>query len=296
MALPVPTPRRGHPLRHLLRKEPVASTSPAHGTHHLKYLGTAGFVVEAAGRVMVLDPYLSRPGITQTLFGRLPPDEALLHREIPRATEVLCGHSHHDHALDAPAVCKLTGARLIGSAATLNIGRAYGLPEAQLVEMPASGGEVACGEASARACASRHGRVYFGRVTLPGDIPRPPAWPPRVTDLRHGPVYTWHLRLGDTSLVHVDSADYVEEELAGVRADVLCLCAIGRVYRKDYVKNILEIVRPKVVIPCHWDDFTLPYDTPPRQLPGVDVEGFVEEIRRHGAEPVVLGFGQRWSW
>jgi hypothetical protein len=46
----------------------------------------------------------------------------------------------------------------------------------------------------------------------------------------------------------------------------------------------------------HWDDFTLPWDEAPKQLPGVDVEGFVEEIRAAGAEAVVLGLGQTWRW
>jgi L-ascorbate metabolism protein UlaG (beta-lactamase superfamily) len=76
----------------------------------------------------------------------------------------------------------------------------------------------------------------------------------------------------------------------------LCLCAVGRAYRKDYTRRIVELTRPRVVIPCHWDDFTLPYDVPPRQLPGVDVAGFVEEIRSAGASPVVLGFGQSWRF
>jgi hypothetical protein len=51
-----------------------------------------------------------------------------------------------------------------------------------------------------------------------------------------------------------------------------------------------------VVIPCHWDDFTLPWGAPARQLPGVDVEGFVEEIRAAGSRAVVLGLGQTWGW
>lgn len=299
MALPAPATRPGHPLRFFLRKEPeYTRVVEVDGKSRVRFLGTAGFVIDAHGRTVVLDPFLSRPGITTTVTGRLVPDEVLISREIPRAHDVLVGHSHHDHALDAPVVCRQTGARLLGSASTLNIARAAGLPEAQYVEVHerAGGHRVECGPVTATAYRSRHGRVYFGRVTLPGDIPRPPSWPPRLTELRHGPVFTWHLDLGGATVLHVDSADFIDEELEGVRADVVCLCAIGRVYRRDYTRRIVELVRPEVVIPCHWDDFTLPYDAPPRQLPGVDVEGFVREIRAAGARAVVLGFGQTWSW
>ena len=78
-------------------------------------------------------------------------------------------------------------------------------------------------------------------------------------------------------------------------ADVLLLCAAGRQYRRDYTRRLLSIVRPEIVVPCHWDDFSIPVEAPPRQLPGVDVEGFVEEIRSGGARAVVLAPLQSWS-
>ena len=258
----------------------------------LRSLGTAGFVLELAGRTLAIDPFVSRPGILRTLFCRLIPDAETIARHIPHADDVLVGHSHYDHVLDAPTLCLQTGARLIGSPSTANCGRAAGLPEAQIVETR-GGEEIRAGQVTLRGLPSRHGRVYFNRVTLPGAIEEPPPWPPRLRDLRHGQVLNWHVEGDGLSLVHIDSADFITEELEGLRADVLCLCAIGRRYRPDYVQEAVEKLRPDYIVACHWDWFFGQIaegasDQP--LLPGVDLPGFLEEIRRAGPVPVVLPF------
>ena len=57
---------------------------------------------------------------------------------------VLCGHSHYDHLLDAPLVARATGAKLVGSRTTCAFGRAAGLTESQLVEIPPAGAQSRC--------------------------------------------------------------------------------------------------------------------------------------------------------
>lgn len=260
----------------------------------LTWLGTAGFLVEGGDQTIVIDPYVSRPGVWATLAGPLVPDDAAIARWIPRADAVLVGHSHHDHVLDAPRVCQQTGARLVGSPDVAHVGRAAGLPEGQIVTTRGRE-DLALGGAVARGLPSRHGRVYFGRVTLPGTLDAPPPWPPRFWHLPHGHVLNWAVQLAGLRVVHIDSADFIDEELAGQRADVLCLCAIGRAYRPRYVADAVALLRPRWVVACHWDLFTTPLDQAPVLLPGVDLPGFVAEIRAAGADPVVLPFGGRFT-
>lgn len=259
----------------------------------LRYLGTAGFVLTAAQRTVVIDPYVSRPGLRATGLRPLVPDAALVAGLIPQADDVLVGHSHHDHVLDAPVLCAQTGARFIGSVDACNVARAAGLPEAQLVQT-AGREDIPCGPGSVRALPAAHGRVYFGRVTLPGRIPEPPPWPPRVRDLRHGQVFNWLVDLGGLKVVHIDSAEFFAEELRPLAeaggVDVLCLCAIGRRYRPRYVEEAVALLRPSVVVACHWDWFFTPWGEPPLLLPGVDLPGFIGEIEAAGATPAVLPF------
>lgn len=255
----------------------------------IRYLGTAGLVIEAEQRTLVLDPFVTRMGLFRTAFRPLIPDLAAIRRHIPRADDVLVGHAHHDHVLDAPDLCRMTGARFIGSSDACNVARAAGLSETMLVETKGRE-DIVSGTGLIRGLPSRHGKVIFGRVLNPGNIPEPPPWPPRLRDLKHGLVLNWWVQLGGVRIVHIDSADYFDEELEGLGADVVCLCTVGRQFRPGYVRGVVERLRPKIIMPCHWDWFFTPYDAHPRVLPGIDLPGFMDEIRGYGVQPVLLPF------
>ncbi len=261
----------------------------------LRYLGTAGFVLESGDHTIVLDPFVTRPSLFETGFKPLQSNTSFVEQVIPRADDVVIGHAHHDHILDAPDLCARTGARFIGSPDACNVARAAGLPETQLVETK---GRESIETKTGRLLGlpSEHGRVYFNRVSLPGYIPEPPPWPPRVGDLRHGLVLNWYIEMGGVRVVHVDTAEFYNEELEGLQADVLCLCAIGRKYRPNYVRDAVELLRPKVIVACHWDWFFTPYHAPAKLLPGVDIEGFLAEIAALGVQGVVLPFDGSMSF
>ncbi len=253
----------------------------------IQYLGTAGFVIKNEQRTIVLDPYLSRPGLWETLSQPLQPNIELIQQTIPTADDVLIGHAHYDHILDAPDLCKSTGARLIGSPATIMVGKAAGLPDAQM-HMTTGREDIACGDWQVRGLPSIHGKAVFGRIPLPGDITSPPQWPPRFYKLKHGLVLNWLVNTGPLTIVHIDSADFLEQELQGFKADIVCLCAIGRHYRPNYVKDVVRLLQPKWIIPCHWDTMITPLHAEPDLLPQVDLPGFVKEIEDAGCEAVVM--------
>ncbi len=267
----------------------AARTEDTHLT--LTYLGTAGFVLQNAARTVVLDPYVSRPDLVETISKPLVPNKALIQQLIPAADDVLIGHAHYDHILDAPDLCLQTGARLIGSRAAIMVGRAAGVPESQLRET-AGREDIASGSWTIRGLPSIHGKAAFGMIPIPGDITAPPPWPPRILDLKHGLVLNWFVDTGKLKIVHIDSADFIREELADMTADVVCLCAIGRHYRPDYVKEVVALLKPRWIIPCHWDTMMTPIHTTPDLIPGVDLAGFIQEIKDAGCEvllPPILG-------
>ncbi|MCB9506380.1 MAG: MBL fold metallo-hydrolase [Myxococcales bacterium] len=283
----------------LLSQPPVESYSPAAPdvTPSLTWLGTAGFTLRAPGRTVVLDPYVTRHPMLHTLTQPLVPDEGLSRRWVPFADDVFVGHAHFDHVLDAPSICLRTGARMLGSASVCRVGRAAGVPAAQLVEVR-GGDRVECGvDVSVTALRSAHGRVY-GVVPLPGEVADDLRWPARYGDLRCGEVFNWHVEVRGArrlSIVHIDSAEFFADELRGVSADVVCLCAVGRNFRRRYVEEVVELTGARWVIPCHWDWLFDPVDAAPRELPGVDLRGFLREIAATGATPVLLPPLRTWA-
>jgi L-ascorbate metabolism protein UlaG (beta-lactamase superfamily) len=265
---------------------PPSAAPGAHGVL-LKYLGTAGFVLSAQGHHVVLDPYLTRHRLSQLFAAPLRSDTRLVARHIPQANDVFVGHAHYDHVLDAPELCARTGARLIGSSAVCNVGRAAGLPESQLVETRGRE-DVSSGPFTVRGLPSVHGKVLLGRVPFPGDIPVPPAWPPQIAELRHGLVLNWHVRVAGMSLVHIDSAEFLAHELRGLSADLVCLCAAGWRSRPRYVAEVVATLKPRYVLPCHWDTMITRADRPARMIPGLDLPGMMAAIRAAGATPLLL--------
>lgn len=266
-------------------------SAPGPGEAALTWLGTAGLAIEASGQTLLIDPFLTRPGIRATLTGPIAPDLGAVRRFVPKADVVLCTHSHHDHLLDVPAVALETGALVLGSASSINLCRASGVPEGQLrVVSPPETVEVGAFRLDLRA--SPHGKAVLGRVPLPGKIAEgvsPPLafWGYRTLGALAALVEV-ETGEGPVRVFHLGSADFLPETVGDARCDVLAACAVGRSHRPGYIRELVGALRPSVVVPIHWDDFFAPLEAASRQLPNADVEGFCREVRAAGQGRVVV--------
>lgn len=244
----------------------------------ISWLGTAGFVIESREATVLVDPFLTRPTLTQLGRRMIPDDDAIL-RHIPRKVDaVLCGHSHYDHVADAPRIAKLTNAKLAGSLSTCAWGRAEGLPESQLVQVPAHGAVARFGDIEVRFVPSRHGKVALGRVPLVGEVQTTPRQPGRLWHYRMGGAFGLLIKAPGVTIYHNGSADLIDAEIDGERADVLLACLAGRRGTENYVSRLVSALSPKLVVPTHHDAFFAPLERGLHLLPGIDVEGFVSEV------------------
>lgn len=267
--------------------------SGAGSAARITWLGTAGFVVKTAGGTTILiDPFVSRQGLGRLVTQRIVPDDAEIARTIPSKVDaVLCGHSHYDHIADAPRIARLRGAKLVGSLSTCAWGRAEGLPEDSLVQVPSTGALVHVGDVEIRFVPSRHGRVRIGPIQvpqLPGDVKDPPRRPGWFHDYRMGGAFGILIRTPEITIYHNGSADLIDAELDAERADVLLACLAGRKGTQNYVARLVSALRPRLVIPTHHDAFFAPLSKGVHLLPKIDVEGFVSEVHLRSREAAVI--------
>lgn len=107
---------------------------------------------------------------------------------------------------------------------------------------------------------SLHGLVLGRLLLFLGNIDRSLSPPLRAHRYRLGSMHTVKVELGGTTFMHVGSAGFLERDLEGHRCDVLFLCAAGWRNTPGYPERVIEILRPSIVVPIHYDDLSLPLE------------------------------------
>lgn len=244
------------------------------------WLGTAGFVVQSATTTLMIDPYLSRVAPGALLTRPLCADMAAIARHTPcKLDAVICGHSHFDHLMDAPAIAQMSGAELIGSATTCAFGAAAGLAKEQMRCVPSDGAHLSVGDLTIRMAPSRHARLFCGHVPFAGFVHGAPTRP-RFWHYRMGGAFGVFVGNGAVSLYHNGSADLVDVALRGEQVDAVLLGLAGWKTTPGYLPRLLSILRPRLVIPSHHDAFFAPLEAGVRLLPGVDFPRVLAELER----------------
>ena len=80
--------------------------------------------------------------------------------------------------------------------------------------------------------------------------------------------------------MHFGSAGFIESEMKGQQCDVLLLCVPGWKKADGYLDRLPAILKPEVIIPFHFDDFTKPvrkYELP-GALPFIGMKEFTEKL------------------
>jgi L-ascorbate metabolism protein UlaG (beta-lactamase superfamily) len=225
-----------------------------------RWLGVAGFELQAGGRVLAVDPFVTRPPFWQLWFGRVHPDRALLVDTVPRCDHVLVTHAHYDHVMDVPDLARSTGAMVYGSGNTCRLLATCGVPLGQVREIQ-PGDELDLGPFRVQVLAAEH-------LPVPGFSPgllRSNLAPPlRLRDYRMDSCFGFLVEAGGLRMLNWPGV----QPGPAPRAHVLLARPGGR---KAYYETLFSAVRPRLVIPLHWDDLfrslsrpLRPFFEPPR--------------------------------
>jgi L-ascorbate metabolism protein UlaG (beta-lactamase superfamily) len=255
----------------------------------IRWLGTAAHSLSRGGRVLLLDPFVSRPSLRR-LLRPLRSDPAAIARWAPEADVIAVGHSHFDHLLDAPEIARRSGSILIGSASTHRVAAAAGVEAARLRLAPRTRATFVEAGFEVVTVPSLHAKLVLGLAPpFPGEIERVPARRPLyIHEYRVGGAFGLLARAGDVTVYHNGSADLIDGELDGLTADVLLLGLAGRKHAPGYVERLIRTLRPKLVVPTHYDAFFWPLEEGLKLIPGIGVEAFVAEVKRIAPEVAVV--------
>ena len=236
----------------------------------VQFLGNTNLVFSDGETTFMTDGFFTRPPFYKMLWGKVKPNKKTVQKCLDRAgisrlDAVIPVHSHYDHVLDAPLVADLTGATLIGSPSTLNVGRGYGLDEDRMTVVPLTH-PVTLGRFEITFVHSRHWQYPDTRqreLLLDQGIPNPLTPPASIYDYKEGVSYTLLIRHDSTNIAIQGSAGFKEYSIIDFDADVLFLAIAGievmdEAYNAAYQEHVVEAVSPETLIPVHWDDFTLP--------------------------------------
>jgi L-ascorbate metabolism protein UlaG (beta-lactamase superfamily) len=247
----------------------------------VEWLGVSGYRIGAEGKTLFVDPYLSRVPFGELLRRRAAlPDPAALDRFVHAPGEVvgvLVGHTHFDHAVDAPAIARRFGCKAYGSDSLLTLMGLHGLA-AQTVEVePYRTYELGPFEVSFTP--SVHSKLLLGlAVPYDGDLTCEHLDALSPAAYRCGQVWGITIKVAGVSFYHQGSANLIDDAVRERGVDVFLAGVAGRNFTDDYWQRIIPRLDPKVVVPTHYDNFFRPLGRPLEFVSDVRLSALPDEI------------------
>lgn len=274
---------RGAPFEAYQGYEQPASVS---GVVTAYFLGASSILLKDDQTAILIDGFVSRARFSTVLFGRVRPDlvridTILKGLEIDSLAAVVTTHSDYDHAMDAPAFARRTGARLLGSRSSWWIGVGGGL-DTRRMRVMRHGDTARVGRFELTFLRSAHGRPFI----FPGRIKRPvhpPAW---AGTWRSDTVYAVLVKHGNRRILINASAEFDSTALArdSLYADVVYLASSGLSRRRSewvarYWRWMVHDRGACRVVLVHWDNFFRSLDRPLQPM-GWPLDSFGESMER----------------
>jgi L-ascorbate metabolism protein UlaG (beta-lactamase superfamily) len=231
----------------------------------VRWLGVSGYRLTYEGVSIFIDPYVSRvPLRALVLRRRTLPDATMIERYASApgpVAGILVGHTHFDHAVDAPALARRYQTKAYGSPSLAQLMRLHGIGDQTVEVHPHQPYEL--GPFVVRFIPSRHSKLLFGRkVPMDGELTCDHLDGLAPGTYKCGAVYGIRIDVAGTSLYHQGSADLNDSELRHGPVDVFLAGVAGRSVTPHYWERILPKLDPRLVVPTHYDNFFSPLGRP----------------------------------
>lgn len=244
---------------------------------NVKFFGVSTLLFDDGKTQILIDGFFSRPSLSQVLFQKIQSQPAIIQRmiqqqQLQRTQAILVTHSHYDHTLDIAELGKrLPYTKIIGSSSTLNIARGGHVAEQQLIQIQPLQ-PMSFGEFKVTAIASQHTPPTAVNNDLGEKISQPLQQPARFSEFKEGHSFDYLIEHQDHKILVKASTGAIPDQLKNLNVDTLFLgiAQLSRQsteFQQDYLDQTLKTLKPKVVVPIHWDDFFKPVNQPLEFLP-----------------------------
>jgi L-ascorbate metabolism protein UlaG (beta-lactamase superfamily) len=247
----------------------------------VEWLGVSGYRLSCEGQTLFVDPYLSRVPFCDLLLRRQAlPDPAAIERFVRapgKTVGVLVGHTHFDHAVDAPALARQLDCKAYGSASLVNLMTLHGMPERAVEVDPYTVYELGPFEVSFTP--SVHSKLLLGlAVPYDGELTCEHLDSLSPAAYRCGQVWGITIAVAGIRLYHQGSANLVDEAVRERGVDVFLAGVAGRSFTDRYWQRILTRLEPRAVVPTHYDNFFRPLGQELEFVTAAELSRLPEEI------------------
>lgn len=243
----------------------------------VKFFGVSTLLFDDGETQILIDGFFSRPSLYQVLFQKIQSQPELIRQMIQqqhlqRTQAIFVTHSHYDHALDIGELARqLPHTKIIGSNSSLNIARGGHVTEQQLIQVQPLHA-LSFGEFKATAIASQHTSPTAVNNDLGEEISQPLQLPARFSQFKEGHSFDYLIEHQGHKILVKASTGAVPDQLKNLKVDTLFLGIAqlsrqSKEFQQNYLDQTLRTLKPKVVIPIHWDNFFQAGNQPLEFLP-----------------------------
>ena len=230
----------------------------------VRFFGVSTLLFDDGQTQILIDGFFTRPSLTQTLLKPVQSDPKLLTQtikdyDLKRVQAVFTSHSHYDHALDIAELGKQLPIKIIGSESTMNIARGGNVAEQQL-QLISPLQTMLFGEFKVTAIPSQHTPPTAVNNDLGEVITHPLKQPARFSEFKEGHSFDYLIEHQGYKVLVKASTGVIPNQLNNIHIDTLFLgiAQLSRQtpeYQQQYLKQTIGTIKPKTVIPIHWDNF-----------------------------------------
>ncbi len=255
----------------------TAAASSDGATLSVMWFGAASVLIDDGTNALLFDPFVSRQentplGILFQAKAKVAHERVarrVKHPGFQRVNAIFVGHSHYDHSVDVARFASLLDVPVFGSPSTKRVVSAGGHLNVKAI----SNGEVLHENEigtgfRVHVLQGKHGAASFFINPLATHVAPDFSVPAPISKYGLGEVHSFVIEHKHGTILHIGSAGVSPGSLDPFvgKIDLVLLALVGRPPTETFLAQVVGKLRPKTLIPIHYDNLFRAADRPMRAV------------------------------